>query len=277
MDDAKTQTVSFYNQHPISTQIVLEKLRASRGDLNDVSPEELWEHDQDHFGGTPATDELAREAQIGQGTQVVDFCAGLGGTVRYLAYRYGAIVTGIELTPVRVAGAQELTALVGLQNTAQVLSGDIADVPLSDSYADVVLSQEAFCHVPNLRSAMSEAFRILKKGGRFAFTDWVENTPLDPLDTELMWTGIAIQPLQSIKSYRALVCEAGFEVRTVQDLTAQWAPILRDRLKMYQALRDHAKRVGTPMGSDTFYQAYVRVVKLIEGGSLGGIRLIALK
>ena len=42
---------------------------------------------------------LAREAQIGNGTRVADFCAGLGGTVRYLAHKYGANVTGIELTP----------------------------------------------------------------------------------------------------------------------------------------------------------------------------------
>jgi len=43
-------------------------------------------------------------AGIGKGTRVVDFCAGLGGPARYLACRYGADVTGIELTPARVKG-----------------------------------------------------------------------------------------------------------------------------------------------------------------------------
>ena len=124
---------------------------------------------------------------------------------------------------------------------------------------------------------MSEAFRVLRQGGRFAFTDWVANIALDPRDVELMWAGMAIQPLQSIESYRVLVSEAGFEVRTVRDLTEQWAPILHDRLKMYQALREDARRIGTPMGSDLFYKAYVRVVELIGRGSLGGIRLIAVK
>ena len=55
---------------------------------------------------------LAQAAQIGNGSRVADFCAGLGGTVCYLAHRYGANVTGIELTPARVAGAQELTKRV---------------------------------------------------------------------------------------------------------------------------------------------------------------------
>ena len=277
MNDAETQTVSFYSQHPISTRIILEKLRASRGDLNRLKPEELWAHDQDHFGGTPATDELARETHIGPGTEVVDFCAGLGGTVRYLAHRYAAIVTGIELTPVRVAGAEELTNLVGLQKTSHVLHGDITNVPLRSESFDVVISQEAFCHVPNLRRAMLEAFRLLRKGGRLGFTDWIANAPLASQDAELMWDGIAIQPLQNIQGYQALVGEAGFKIQTVEDLTQKWSPILTDRLRMYQRLRDEARLIGTPIGSDAFHQAYTRVVELIQNGTLGGIRLIAIK
>ena len=105
MSDATPQTVYFYNRHPISCEIILTKLRASRGHLDGLRPEELFPHDQDHYGGLAATDELARGAQVSNGSRVADFCAGLGGTVRYLAHKYGADVTGIELTPARVAGA----------------------------------------------------------------------------------------------------------------------------------------------------------------------------
>ena len=38
-----------------------------------------------------------------------------GGTVWYLAYKYGAKVTGIELTPSRVSGAQELMSEWGFK------------------------------------------------------------------------------------------------------------------------------------------------------------------
>ena len=110
MSDATSQTVYFYNRHPISCEIILTKLRASRGHLDGLGPEELFPHDQDHYGGLVATDELARGAQVSNGSRVADFCAGLGGTVRYLAHKYGADVTGIELTPARVSGAQELVA-----------------------------------------------------------------------------------------------------------------------------------------------------------------------
>ena len=77
MSDATSQTVYFYNRHPISSEIILAKLSASRGNLDGLRPEELFPHDQDHYGGLAATDELARGARISNGSRVADFCAGL--------------------------------------------------------------------------------------------------------------------------------------------------------------------------------------------------------
>src|SRR3954452_24360763 len=114
MSDATSQTVYFYNRHPISSEIILAKLSASRGHLDRLRPEELFPHDQDHYGGLAANDALAERARIGMATRVADFCAGLGGPSRYFAHPYGADVTGIELTPARVQGAGELTRRVGL-------------------------------------------------------------------------------------------------------------------------------------------------------------------
>src|SRR5437763_16764778 len=148
-----TQTRYFNDLHPISCDIILAKLRKSRGHLDDLRPDDLFSHDQDHYGGLAATDELARGGQITSGTRVADFCAGLGGTVRYLAHKYGANVTGIELTPSRVAGAQELTRRVGLHGTARIVEGNVMDVPLPDASIDAVVCQEAFCHVPDVKRA----------------------------------------------------------------------------------------------------------------------------
>lgn len=277
MSDATSQTTYFYNRHPISCDIILAKLRAGRGHLDRVRPEELFPYDQDHYGGTAATDELAREAQIESGSHVADFCAGLGGTVRYLAHRYGANVCGIELTPSRVVGAQELTKLVGLQDTARVIEGNVLQVPLPDASVDAVVSQEAFCHVPELRKALVEAARILRRGGRLAFTDWVANEALSAEDAQLMWDGMAIQPLRSITDYRHLVESSGLRVLSTTDLTDEWGPILKERLAMYQRLREEARQAGTPMGHDAFHQSYIRFVQLIQLHKLGGVRIVALK
>jgi sarcosine/dimethylglycine N-methyltransferase len=277
MSDATLQTVYFYNRHPISSEIILTKLRASRGHLDGLRPEELFPHDQDHYGGLAATDELARGAQVSNGSRVADFCAGLGGTVRYLAHKYGADVTGIELTPARVSGAQELTKRVGLDGTARIVEGNVMDVPLRDASMDAVVSQEAFCHVPDVKKALTEAFRILRLDGRLAFTDWIANQPLAAADTQLLWEGMAIQPLRSITEYRSLVESVGFRVISATDLTEEWGSILKERLAMYQLLREEARQAGTPMGHEAFHESYIRFVDLAQERKIGGIRILATK
>jgi hypothetical protein len=48
-------TIDFYEKHPISAQLILSKLQAARGNLDNLRPEELFAHDQDHYGGLAAS------------------------------------------------------------------------------------------------------------------------------------------------------------------------------------------------------------------------------
>jgi sarcosine/dimethylglycine N-methyltransferase len=269
--------IDFYERHPISSEIILAKLNACRGHLNDIAPEELFPHDQDHYGGLDANDALAERAGIGKGSRIVDFCAGLGGPARYLAHRYGADVTGIELTPARVKGAEELTRRVGLQNSVRVIEGNVMQVPFPDASIDVVVSQEALLHVPDKERTLAEAYRILKPGGRLAFTDWIAHRPLSGADKELMWQGMAVADLYSLQTYAELIRRVGFTVHSVEDLTVDWGVILKQRLAMYRKLRGEAQEAGTPAGHDAFYESYVRFVDLVNEAVLGGGRFAGEK
>jgi sarcosine/dimethylglycine N-methyltransferase len=277
MNSGTDHAVFFYSQHPISLAIVLARLKAARGDLNGVRPEELWAHDQDHFGGLAANDTLAARARMAPGARVADFCAGLGGPARYFAHVFGADVTGVELTPARVAGAAELTRLVGLQDRVRVLHGDVTAAPLADGSVDAVISQEALLHVPDKGRALAEAFRVLRPGGRVAFTDWIVHAPLAAPDAALLWEGMAAQTLQSPSGYRGLLERAGFRAIELEDLTIEWGPILQQRLKMYQAMRQEAEAAGTPAGHDAFHRSYIRFVDLVCGRRIGGVRATAEK
>jgi sarcosine/dimethylglycine N-methyltransferase len=277
MGDEIRSAVDFYARHPISSEIILAKLRTSRGNLDNLRPEDLFQHDQDHYGGLTANDALAERGGIAEGVSVADFCAGLGGPARYFAHRYGAIVTGIELTPARVRGAQELTRLVGLQDKVRVIAGNVMAVPLAETSVDVVVSQEALLHVPDKQRALAEAFRILKPGGRIAFTDWVAHRPLTAADKELMWQGMAVTELFSPRRYGELIEGAGFTLQSIEDLTADWGVILKERLAMYRKLRNEAQQANTPAGHDAFYASYVRFVDLVNAAHLGGGRFAATK
>jgi ubiquinone/menaquinone biosynthesis C-methylase UbiE len=269
--------VDFYERHPISCEIILAKLKASRGHLDGLTADELFPHDQDHYGGLAANDVLAARGSIGKDTRVADFCAGLGGPSRYFAHRYGADVTGIELTPARVKGAEELTRSVGLAHRVRVIQGNVMQVPLAADSVDVVVSQEALLHVPDKPRALAEAYRILKPGGRIAFTDWVAHRPLSDADRALMWQGMAVADLYDLPAYAGLVRGAGFVVNAVEDLTAEWSEILVHRLAMYRKLREETQAAGAPAGHDAFYESYVRLVDLVNEAVLGGGRFSGQK
>ena len=51
MRDEGEQAIFFYSQHPITAEIILSKLRAARGNLDGLRPEDLYPRDQDHYGG----------------------------------------------------------------------------------------------------------------------------------------------------------------------------------------------------------------------------------
>lgn len=268
---------AFYARHPISAEHILAKIEAARGSLDGLRPEDLWPHDQDHYGGLAANDVLAERTGLVPGLAVADLCAGLGGPARYLAYRYGVTVTGVELTPARVAGANRLTAAVGLDDRVRVVEGDVMAVPLPAASQDVVVSQEALLHVPDKAAAIGEAARILRPGGRFAFTDWIAHRALTRDETETMWVGIAAQTLQSIPGYRALLDAAGFARSGEDDLTEAWGGILSQRLRMYERLREETRAAGKPSGDDAFYAAYSRLVELVRAGALGGARFVCAR
>ena len=269
--------IDFYDRHPISAQIILARLEAERGTLEGLKPDDLFAHDQDHYGGLAANDALALAARISIGSKVVDLCAGLGGPARYLAHRYGAIVTGIELTPARVAGAAELSRRVGLDRQVRILEGNVMDLPLADASFDAVVSQEALLHVPDIARAFAEAHRVLCPGGRIAFTNWIGHRPLSDAQRQLLWNGMAAATLVGIDRHAALLRDAGFEIESVDDETEAWGVILGERLRMYEKLRGEAQAAGMPAGHDDFYRSYVLFVDLVQRKVMGGARFAAVK
>ena len=277
MPEDDNHVVGFYNRHPISRDQILARLVAQRGQRAHLVPEDLFPYDQDHYGGLAAVDALADCTAIGQGTQVADFCAGLAGPARYLAHKYGATVTCIELNPGRAPGAADLTRRVGLDRQVRIVRGDVTRTPLADDTMDAVISQEALLHVADKRAVLAEAHRVLKSGGRLAFTDWIEHRRLDATDSESMWRGIAAQTIQSFDSYDCMLRDVGFRIISRKDLTAEWGKILEQRFAMYRKLRKETIALGTPSGDEEFYRSYARLVALVQARTLGGGRFVAEK
>jgi ubiquinone/menaquinone biosynthesis C-methylase UbiE len=267
--------VDFYSRHPISEGQIIDALRREGKDLKRLAPEDLYNFDQDHYGGLEAVEALARRAGIDAASRVLDVCAGLAGPARFMARRWGARVTGIDLNPDRVAGARRLSAAVGLGRLVHMVRGDAQILPFRARVFTAVVSQEGLLHVPDKAGALAECRRVLLPGGRIAFTDWIATARLGAGERRRLDEWMAAVALQSIEGYKALLAEAGFVAIAGEDLSVEWVAILRRRLEMFRGLKaDTVARLGQAR-YDEYDQLYAFFVGLVEAGKLGGARFSA--
>ena len=270
--------LDFYDRHPISEAQVLAAVTRRRGALGGtLTPDDLYDFDQDHYGGLAAVDALAERARITLSSRVLDVCAGLGGPARFLATRRGCRVVGLELNGGRAAGGARLTRRVGLAQRVMVVRGDAQRLPFADATFDACISQEAFLHIPDKAAVLTGCHRVLRLGGRLAFTDWITHPRLGDRERERLGEWMAATTLQTLERYRSLLGHAGFTWIEVEDLTAEWAPLLRTRLAMYRSLRnDTVARLGEARYRE-YEQLYTFFVGLVEDGKLGGGRFWAAR
>ncbi len=267
--------LDFYNRHPINEGQILEALRRQGKDARGLAPEDLYEWDQDHYGGLQAVEALARRAGIGAQSRVLDVCAGLGGPARFLARRFGCRVVGVDLNPERCAAGRRLSGLVGLTDRVTLVRGDAQALPFRRAAFTAAISQEGLLHVPDKCAVLAECARVLRPAGRIAFTDWIATPRLSDGELRRLAEWMAAVSLQSIAGYRELLARAGFAGIEAEDLSAEWIGILRERLRMYQALRaDTVARFGQAR-YDEYNQLYGFFVRLVEAGKLGGARFSA--
>jgi SAM-dependent methyltransferase len=103
--------------------------------------------------------------ELGSGQRLLDIGCGTGQTVA-AALERGVAASGIDLAPGMVALAQKRCP------TGRFRVGDAEALEEEDGVFDAVCSLFAINHVLDQERAIAEALRILRPGGRFAFTMW---------------------------------------------------------------------------------------------------------
>lgn len=178
-------------------------------------------------------------AQLNAGEVVLDLGSGGGIDVLLSARRVGPTgkAYGLDMTDDMLTLARQNAAEAGVQNV-EFLKGQIEHIPLPDASVDVIISNCVINLSGDKRQVLSEAFRVLKPGGRFAVSDvvirgdmpaavrrnmelWVgcvagalEETEFKTLLTEVGFVNPAVEPTRVYKSEdaRAFLTESGIDV-----------------------------------------------------------------
>lgn len=269
--------IHYYDTHPINEEEILAKLTASGADLEALSEDDLKDFDQDHYGGIEVVNKLAECANIKSSDHVLDVCSGMGGPARWLAHSIGCRVTGLDITQSRVESARRLTQRVGLDHRVDFVHGDAMDMPLPDASYDVLISQEAWAHVPDKTRLIPECARVIKPEGMMAFTSIVKHEAITPEEETRIASEMESPGLILIQDYVDLLRASRFTMVSCEDLSEEWTTTLVERLAMYRSLRD---TTVAKFGETHFQQwdnTYSFFVGLYSSGKLGGTRIVAQK
>jgi ubiquinone/menaquinone biosynthesis C-methylase UbiE len=120
---------------------------------------------------------LAKTARLGQGDVVLDCGFGYADQDILWAEEYRpARIHGLNITPNQVRIGRERVRLTGLERVVQLDVGSATGTPFGPGEFDVVFALESAMHFKTRRAFLSEAFRVLRPGGRLVMADMCQKT-----------------------------------------------------------------------------------------------------
>jgi len=147
------------------------------------------------------------------GETVLDLGSGGGIDVLLSAKRVGPTgkVYGLDMTDEMLALARANQRKAGVDNV-EFLQGEIERIPLPDAAVDVIISNCVINLSGEKDRVLSEAWRVLRPGGRLAVSDIVARgtIPGEIRKSMELWAGCVAGALEE-NEYRTLLLKAGFE------------------------------------------------------------------
>jgi arsenite methyltransferase len=169
----------------------------------------------------------------------------------------GGKAYGLEMTDEGLSLARENQRKAGVENV-EFLKGTPEYIPLPDNFVDVIISNGMMNRSGDKDRVMREAFRVLKRGGRFAVSEVVirGKVPAELRKSMELWVGGIAGALEETE-YREKLHSAGFDAIDVEATRVYQVEEAREFLT---AAGRNAHVLG-PQIKVTFLSAYIRARK----------------
>lgn len=184
------------------------------------------------FYETPASDleaavietkrRMLAVAEIAQHGHVLEVGSGWGATARYLARAAGLRVTATNIEEDHMMVGRMLSEMSGVGSLISHDYADFHDLPFPNDAFDAWWAQEATVHATDKPRMFSEAFRVLKSGGRIIFSDQTTNdVRCDPDDLLRIKARHGSDDVYDADNFICALGDAGFEAIETYDWSDQ--------------------------------------------------------
>jgi ubiquinone/menaquinone biosynthesis C-methylase UbiE len=231
-----------------------------------------------HIGGLDETKVLAQKAGIRKDQYVLDICSALGGPARFLAKTYGCRVAGLDATVTMHEESRKRTKAAELDKLVSFHLGNALDIPFRAETFDVVWGEDAWCYITDKERLIAEVARVLKPGGRLAFTDWLQAADAPEAVITRINTFMIFPHVQSLEGYIALCKKHGLKVLGTESLFPHFAELCEGYIR--QAGGPLKEKIVKIVGQAVFGQMAEEMVFMCEAakkGQFGRGRIIARK
>ena len=151
-------------------------------------------------------------ASLEPGQTILDLGSGAGLDCFFAAKKVGETgqVIGVDMTPEMIERAQSSAKRLNLQNV-EFRQGYLEDLPVEPNTVDVIISNCVINLSPDKSKVFTEAFRVLKPGGKLAVSDIVTDGPLpDAIKKSLSaWAGCVAGAVEA-NEYIGMMKSVGF-------------------------------------------------------------------
>ncbi|HEY7558716.1 MAG TPA: class I SAM-dependent methyltransferase [Candidatus Binatia bacterium] len=190
---------------------------------------------------------LLDAVNIRRGDKILDIASGPGYVAAAAATR-GATVLGVDFSAAMVAHARELHPGIDFRE------GNAEQLPLGSGLFDAAVMNFGILHLGNPECALAEACRVLRAGGRFAFSVWTK-------PEETIGFGIVLRAVEAFGEPRVALPEgppffkysdpeqcvrgllvAGFNAPVVTKMAQLWRLPAGDGL--FEAMKDSTVRTA---------------------------------